>query len=55
MRGKEAMRRLDVCKKCDRFSKIRQCKECGCFMDLKTLLKKAKCPHPSGDKWKINV
>jgi len=41
--------RMDICKGCDRlFKPTRQCKECGCFMALKTWLKGATCPL---DKW----
>lgn len=37
--------RMDICKGCDRlFKPTRQCKECGCFMALKTWLKNADCP-----------
>ena len=41
--------RFDVCKVCDRlFKPTRTCRECGCFMALKTWLKDAACPK---DKW----
>jgi hypothetical protein len=41
--------RFDVCKGCDRlFKPTRTCRECGCFMALKTWLKDAACPK---DKW----
>ena len=37
--------RLDVCRGCDRlFKPTRTCRECGCFMGLKTWLGKATCP-----------
>lgn len=37
--------RLSICKNCDRLWKpTRTCKECGCFMGLKTWLKDATCP-----------
>ena len=52
----EAKRRLQICKNCEKFlPTFRRCGECGCFMDIKTLLSKAKCPHPKGDKWKVHV
>jgi hypothetical protein len=35
--------RLEICKTCPFFTGSR-CKKCGCFMALKTTLKKAKCP-----------
>lgn len=42
-------KRIEVCKKCDRFFKpTQQCKECGCFMFIKTKIIKANCPL---DKW----
>lgn len=41
----ERDRRYDTCKACDRlFKPTRTCKECGCFMSLKTWLKDATCP-----------
>lgn len=37
--------RLAICEKCEFFrQQSRTCKLCGCFMDLKTTLAKAKCP-----------
>lgn len=37
--------RFDVCKGCDRlFKPTRTCRECGCFMGIKTWLKDATCP-----------
>lgn len=37
--------RLDICMGCDRlFKPTKTCKECGCFMQLKTWLKNAHCP-----------
>jgi hypothetical protein len=45
----EAKARLDMCNGCDRFINLtKQCKECGCFMPLKTKLKNTKCPL---NKW----
>jgi hypothetical protein len=41
----DAKARLDICKACPRLIKgTNQCKECGCFMNLKTKLKDASCP-----------
>jgi hypothetical protein len=37
--------RLNTCKDCDRlFKPTRTCRECGCFMAVKTWLKDATCP-----------
>lgn len=37
--------RLEICKECPRlFAPTFTCKECGCFMKVKTQLKNAKCP-----------
>ena len=37
--------RLNICKECPRFFKpTGTCKECGCFMRVKTRLKSASCP-----------
>ena len=43
--------RYDTCKGCEAFNKLtRSCKECGCFMALKTTLANAYCPL---GKWGI--
>lgn len=42
-------RRYEICLGCDKlFKPTRTCKECGCFMSLKTWLKGAACPI---NKW----
>lgn len=38
-------KRMSICLECPRLVKLtHQCKECGCFMNLKTKLKTASCP-----------
>lgn len=38
-------RRYAICLDCDKlFKPTRTCKECGCFMTMKTWLKNASCP-----------
>jgi hypothetical protein len=40
-----ARKRMDICEVCPRLLKTtHQCKECGCFMKMKTKLKNAECP-----------
>lgn len=40
-----AEKRYEICESCPRFFKItKQCKECGCFMTIKTKLREAVCP-----------
>jgi hypothetical protein len=37
--------RYAICESCPRFFKItHQCKECGCFMKIKTKIESAECP-----------
>jgi hypothetical protein len=37
--------RLKICNTCEWFKKsLQKCRKCGCFMQLKTTLKQAKCP-----------
>lgn len=37
--------RMDICVQCDRLITLtKQCRECGCFMNMKTKLLGAKCP-----------
>jgi hypothetical protein len=41
--------RLAICNSCEWFNKrLAKCRKCGCFMHLKTTLRRAKCPM---DKW----
>ena len=40
-----AEERFSMCKGCEHFIKLsKQCKKCGCFMNLKTKLEEATCP-----------
>lgn len=40
-----AKARLNICFDCDSFIKVTtQCRQCGCFMKLKTKLQNATCP-----------
>ena len=46
---KLAGNRMEICLICERYdSKLKQCKECSCFMPAKTILIAMKCPL---DKW----
>jgi hypothetical protein len=48
-----ADRRFDVCRKCDKFDPtLERCRECGCFMRVKTKLAGMKCPL---NKWGEDV
>lgn len=41
----EAQKRYDICDWCPEFiSLTKQCKKCGCFMNLKVKLQEATCP-----------
>lgn len=44
--SKEAIeRRMEICKTCDKFEPIQErCKQCGCFMRVKTALRTTSCP-----------
>jgi hypothetical protein len=39
-----AKKRYAICVECDKITKIRTCKECGCFMPFKVRLTGAECP-----------
>jgi hypothetical protein len=44
-----ASTRMQICEACPKLIKLtKQCKECGCFMSLKTKLNTAVCPL---NKW----
>lgn len=43
--------RMDICKNCEFLFKLsKQCRKCGCFMDLKTQLPHAECPIGKWDQ-----
>lgn len=45
--------RIEICKKCELFNKITtQCKECGCLMSIKALIKSSNCPK---NKWNSRI
>lgn len=38
-------KRYDICLECPELIQItKQCKQCGCFMNIKTKLESARCP-----------
>jgi hypothetical protein len=40
-----AQKRLDICRTCpELFAPTLTCKQCGCFMKIKTQIKSAECP-----------
>ena len=42
-------KRMDICNNCPSFIKdSKRCKECGCFLVIKTRMENQKCPK---DKW----
>ena len=40
----ESERRMEICKQCPHLTKRNRCKKCGCFMKIKTKLKRVNCP-----------
>lgn len=43
--SEEQQIRYRICESCEFFRpKIKNCSKCGCFMEVKTRLKHAKCP-----------
>lgn len=50
VKNEVSQKRLEICLQCEHFFKpSRQCKKCGCLMDLKTRLAHSECPI---GKWK---
>ena len=48
-----ANRRYETCKQCDQLSSIlKRCKQCGCFMKIKTKMLNQECPL---GKWKSPI
>jgi hypothetical protein len=51
-----ASERMDICNGCDRLIQAtKTCKECGCFMTLKTKLPNAECPLGKWGKVVIDI
>ena len=40
----EADKRMNICSNCPELTKRSRCKKCGCFMKIKTKLKRVSCP-----------
>jgi hypothetical protein len=36
--------RIDICNECPHLNSVRQCRECGCFVDGKARLALQECP-----------
>ncbi len=54
-RSKKSKERLEVCNQCEKFDKtFFTCKECGCFMKLKTLFPESKCPLAKWNSYSEN-
>ena len=44
-----AIRRIEICRSCEHYVAL-FCKQCGCFMPVKTRIRQVKCPL---DKWEV--
>ena len=43
--SENVQKRMEICRNCDKFEPIQErCKQCGCFMKVKTSLRTASCP-----------
>jgi hypothetical protein len=48
--------RLEICRECPSYnSSIDQCKECGCFMKVKTMFVDSVCPINKWGKYKEEI
>jgi len=43
-------KRWDICKGCPELTDLNRCKQCGCFMKVKTRIATSKCPIGKWDK-----
>jgi len=41
-------KRMELCRSCDNLTMLNLCSLCGCFMPIKTRIRKAACP---ASKW----
>lgn len=40
----KAKKKLEICITCDRFTSLKTCKKCGCYIPAKVRSEKSKCP-----------
>ncbi|WP_442952386.1 DUF6171 family protein [Paenibacillus sp. UNC451MF] len=43
--------RLAACSKCEALMSAHTCRHCGCFVQVRALLKERSCPSPGASKW----
>ncbi len=43
--------RLSVCSGCESLAEGMMCSWCGCYVAMRSRVKKAVCPYPGNNKW----
>ena len=50
-RGETVERRLMACASCEALREQVLCAHCGCFVQFRSRIPGALCPHPVGNRW----
>ncbi|ULL18769.1 hypothetical protein DVH26_32635 [Paenibacillus sp. H1-7] len=45
--------RLVRCRECESLLDSHTCRHCGCFVQVRALLKERGCPYPGGSRWAV--
>ena len=51
----ESEKRWEICETCPSLIRFNRCKECGCFMKIKTKLVNSSCPLDKWGKFKVKL
>ncbi|MFC6452728.1 DUF6171 family protein [Paenibacillus vulneris] len=43
--------RLAACRTCEALLHHHTCRYCGCYVQIRALLKEKSCPEPAGSRW----
>jgi hypothetical protein len=54
-RGETVERRLAACACCEALREQVLCAHCGCFVQFRSRIYGASCPHPAGNRWERAV
>lgn len=47
----EYMKRLEICRSCEKLEYGSTCSLCGCVMQVRAMLSDGRCPYPRAPKW----
>lgn len=51
----EVERLMGICQRCEFGAGRKTCALCGCHLRFKATLQRGHCPHPGGDRWRVQA